>query len=116
MTTPERLRRRQRRESFFIAVLALALTCGWFYFRAEDLQQDRCITEFIENQQQTSKIRSRLVERESLATRAIIIGVFTVDTREQVQQEFRDYSAALKEIDRARDANPIEKFPEDLCR
>jgi hypothetical protein len=59
--TRARLRRRQRRESFFIAILALALTCDWFIFRAETSSKDGCIAAFVRTQQQTSKIRSRLV-------------------------------------------------------
>lgn len=115
MTTPERLRRRQRRESFFIGILALALVGGFLYFRAQDAQQDECLSGFIKNQTETSAVRSGLVEDESQATRAIIIGVFTAETRPQVQQAFEDYRSALGVIDKARKENPVKGFPEGLC-
>src|ERR1044072_563649 len=44
MTTPERLRRRQRRETAGIAILAFGLVASTFYFKAQDNEQDECLS------------------------------------------------------------------------
>ena len=116
MTTPERLRRRQRRETAGIAILAFGLVASTFYFKAQDNEQDECLSAFIQNQTDTSAIRSNLVERESRTTRRIIKGVFTATNGQQVRAAYDKYQKAVAQIDQARAENPVKQFPEDLCK
>lgn len=115
MTTPERLRRRQRRESAALAVLALALVVVFIYFRGQDAAQEQCINGYFSAQAKTQKVRSELVEDESRATRILLLKGTSAKSRAEFQQARMDYVAALKDIDRKRDENPVQDFPEGLC-
>lgn len=115
MTTPERLRRRQRRESIFIAVLAAALCVVVFVYRAREAADDRCFDAFLENQSETSKIRSELVERESRAVRDVIHGSGMVASREEFERLIATYDARLAAIDAEREAHPIVPFTRETC-
>lgn len=115
MTTPERLRARQRRESAFIAILAVLLCIAVVYFRGQDAAQDRCLSKFVENQNATSSIRSKLVERESIATRSVIAAAGAADNRREFDQAFSDYRREVRAIDRLRDENPVRMFPDGIC-
>lgn len=115
MTTPERLRRRQRRESAGLALLAILLCVSVVYFRGQDEAQDRCLSTFVETQNETSAIRSKLVERESQATRTVITAALRADSRRDVERAFRNYRIEIRAVDRLRDENPVRMFPGGLC-
>lgn len=115
MTTPERLRRRQRRESAGIAVLALGLCASVVYFNRLDGEQDRCISAFIEADNSTGAIRSKLVERESEATRGIIREALTAKSREDIILARDAYFASLARIDLLREQNPVKRFDPAVC-
>lgn len=115
MTTPERLRRRQRRESIGIAILAVALTFGAFWFDEQDDMQRQCFYNFLEEDSQTTAVRSQLVSDESEATRRVILSVLSASTREEIIAERERYRATLERIDRMRKANPVEPFDPEDC-
>lgn len=115
MTTPDRIRRRQRREAWFIAGLAFALVLGWFYFRDRTEQTVSCIVSYAETQADTSLIRSGLVERESQATRDVIRGARRATTRREFEDVIDAYERRLHRIDRARERNPLPGFDVEEC-
>lgn len=115
MTTPEKLRRRQRREALFIGLLALALVSGWLYFRARTDTVLDCVVQYAENQSTTSKIRARITQRESDATRAVITGARRVKTPAQFDDLFDQYERRLGRIDRSRDRHPVPGFSIETC-
>lgn len=115
MTTPERLRRRQRRESLFIGILALGLFAGFIYFRGQDMSQERCISAFISADSETSTVRSGLVEDESTATRRVIRRALAAESVDDLRNARRKYREALKTIDDAREENPVRAFPDGVC-
>lgn len=115
MTTPERLRRRQRRESIGIAILAFGLVGSVAYFDRLDAAQERCISAFIKADNDTSAIRSQLVERESKATRTIIRTALSAESREDVIKAREAWLMSLAEIDLLRDQNPVEEFDRSVC-
>lgn len=115
MTTPERLRRRQRLESLGIAILAFALVAVFIYFRGQDDAQEDCFNNYFTQQAKTSKIRGTIVERESEATRRIIRKALTAQTREDIIKAREAYFRSLQRVDEAREANPIPPFPEEVC-
>lgn len=122
MTTPERLRRRQRLESLGIAILAVALVVAslWFNGRQSELDkqqlaQQKCLSTYISVNSETSAIRSRLVERESETTRRFLLDATNVKTREDFQRVRREYAASLRKIDKARADNPIRPLPKGVC-
>lgn len=115
MTTPERLRRRQRINDIGIALLAGLLLFAWFYFQGRADAQDHCLTNYISTNSETSKVRSALVEQESKATRDIILNGTAAKSREEFKKARDQYVSALKAIDRARDENPVQPFPKGVC-
>jgi hypothetical protein len=115
VTTPERLRRRQRRESAFIAVLAVALCVVVFVYRSREAADDRCFDAFLQNQTETSKIRSELAERESRAERVVIRGAGKVSSREEFEALIGYYNSELAAIDKERKANPVKEFTRETC-
>lgn len=115
MTTPERLRRRQRRESAGIVLLAIGLVGASIYFNGQDDAQRRCISTYISVQSETNTIRANILERESVATRRAIRDGLSAQTREDVDAAKRAYTRALKSIDAAREAHPVQPFPKGVC-
>lgn len=115
MTTPERLRRRQRRESAFIAVLAFALGVVVLVYRVQEGRDDRCFEAYLKSDSETSQLRSGLVERESQATRDVLRGSGEVTTREEFEALLAAYDAELRAIDAERKDNPVEPFTTETC-
>lgn len=115
MTTPERLRRRQRRESAFIAILAFALVAVVLVYRAREAADDRCFDAFLRNQSETSQIRSELVERESEAISDAIHGAGSVTTREEFQALIDTYDERRAAIEQERKDHPVVPFTRETC-
>ncbi len=122
MTTPERLRARQlqieRRErwiALFVALLCAGLVASALYARAQDQKQRECINAYISGQAETTAIRSKVVERESNATRTIISKALTAQTREEIIAARETYFSELKQIDKARADNPVNSLT-SMCR
>lgn len=118
MTTPERLRRRQIRESIGIVLLAIGLVGAFLYFQGQADAQKRCLTNYISSNSETSAIRSDQVARESKATRRFLLNATDperVKTREQFLEERGIYARTLRSIDAARAANPVRPFPKGVC-
>lgn len=115
MTTPERLRRRQIRNDWFIAILACALVLGWFYFRHQDQKQEECVNRFFAAQADVFAARADAAERESEATRNFLKRATAVETREEFLAAREEYVQALRGVDRQRRNNPPKPFPKELC-
>lgn len=115
MTTPERLRRRQRFESAGIAVLAIALVVVWVWFNGQTTAQQRCLTTYISINSKTTAIRADLLKRESKTTRAFLLDATEAKTRHQFMAVRARYAKSLEAIDRARAAHPVQPFPKGVC-
>lgn len=115
MTTPERLRRRQRIESLFIAVLAACLVAAFLYFQGQASAQQQCLSTYISVNSETSAIRSKLVERESKTTRAFLLDATAAKSREEFAKTRAQYARRLMAIDQARDENPVRTLPKGVC-
>lgn len=115
MTTPERLRRRQRFEGSALLLLGVFTILVSIYFRAQDVEQQRCFAAFLAADNTTSTVRSDLVERESLATRAVITRALTAESREGIESAYAAYTTSLDRIDQLRKDNPVRNFSEGDC-
>lgn len=115
MTTPERLRRRQRIESAMIAVLAVCLVAATLYFSARSDRQQACMRAFIDSSSDTQEIRAELNERESEATQRVIQTGLSVKSAEELIAVREQYNRSLSQIAKARKANPVERFSADEC-
>lgn len=107
MTTPDRLRRRQRRNDIITAAVALLCVSSTVYFIQTGKADDRCFRSYVQQTQATGKVRSGLVEWESWTTRQAIRAAGTATTREDFDAAIRAYNERLRKIDAAREANPV---------
>lgn len=115
MTTPERLRRRQRIEAAFVALLAFALAGSWWYFRDRTDEVVTCVVQYAENQSETNLKRSQIVESESETTRQIIRRAFRAESERESFAAFEKWNERVKRIDRRRDRNPVVVFDLEKC-
>lgn len=129
MTTPERLRRRQRREEILLILLGIVVGAVSIYFHQQDVDQRTCIASNFSSLSDALDKRGELAERESRvnaaessATRRLIIDAFASDSRQEAFTAFRKAQRRWERVDheRARIAhqraeNPIPNFPEGTC-
>lgn len=115
MTTPERLRRRQRLESFGIALLAVLLVAATLYFKGVSDAQQACLRNYISFSSHTSAVRARLLDEESAATRHVIVSGLTAGSHADIERAKQQYDDAMQQIDRARAANPVQPIPKGVC-
>ena len=116
MTTPERLRRRQLRNDWFVAILCVALAASVIFFNWRDGNQSDCLARAFASSSETSQVRAKLVRQESRSFRRVIKDAGKARTREDFDDAIDAAKAKWGEIDAARDRNPVEPFdPETDC-
>lgn len=102
----EKFRNRTSRQLVFgIVLLLLAVLSLVQGFRTQ-----RCLNDYVSTSSTVQKLRSGLVEKESTATRDIIRGAFTAQSKGDAIAAYAKYQEALARIDSARDANPVTEF------
>lgn len=116
MTTPERIRTRQRKEMAMIAALFILMGVVAFVLDRRDDVYRTCLLDYIEVDSETGQIRSGLVADESQATRDIIRRVFAAETRAESFAAYNDYRESLEQIDKLRDENPVRTFNPEVCQ
>lgn len=143
MTTPERLRRRQRIEGTFLVIIGILLVVSTLWFRHQDEQQRACFTTKFSELTSNLSARGALASREARAalqeSRATRLEsransdfyrqAFAATSTEDVFEAYAQYRVTLAtvnekrakvtekraEIKREREANPIPDFPEGTC-
>lgn len=119
MTTPEKLRRRQRREGIALMVLGVAMTVTTIYQTHERNQQkddfQECITSVVAKLTDTLDARSNLSQGDAKATRDFLLSVPTLDTKEKFQRALQEYIDAQAKLAKIRKENPIPPFPDGTC-
>jgi hypothetical protein len=129
MTTPERLRRRQRIEGAFLIFIGLGLIVSTLWFRHQDAVQRSCLFNVIAKQNDVLSTRGEIAMRdskanaqESAATRALIVTVFSgggkdsaLEAFAQAQSQWTKVDAKRDAIEKARANNPYPDFPEGRC-
>lgn len=133
MTTPERIRRRQRIEGGVIIALAIFTVLQAIAFSLEDRNQRGCMEEKFSELSTALEARSGLATRESEATRQVwdVYGEYagivsddpnrelTPEDRDRLQRQFVDallnYQAEVEAIQRERKENPVPPYPVGSC-
>ena len=129
MTTPERLRRRQRFESLGIAVLCLMLVGSTLYSAREDQQQNKCLTDQVTKLTDSLTFRTGLTQQDAALNQSadriqdeVILRVAEATTEAQADAAFDTFreSRAMIETERQniqeeREANPVPPFPTGAC-
>ena len=115
MTTPERLRRRQRIEGTALLILGVFTIFLAIYFNAQDREQRECFRQAIQEQSERNAPRAEAVEMESATFRAIFDRAFDgVGPREAKRLEAR-FDRRLAKVDQLREENPVRPLEEDFC-
>jgi hypothetical protein len=114
MTTPERLRRRQRREGVAVIVIGVLLIFQGWYFQNEDQDQRDCTREQIQQLVETLEKRGGLAQRESDNTASVLLTASEATNGDEVAEALQEYRVESAKIKAARAANPIE-FPTGEC-
>ena len=143
MTTPERLRRRQRIEGVFLIIVGLAVVVSSLYFRHQDQQQRSCLTstvggivdalnargEIATRQAQVAKRESNVARLESNATRRLFREGFAAEDQAALFAAYGQYRITLSVVDAKRERidekraqieedrakNPYPDFPAGTC-
>lgn len=129
MTTPERLRRRQRIEGVFLVVIGVGTLLQFNYFHHQDQDQRDCLYDVIAAQNAALTARGDLAQQdseinasESAATRGLIVDVFASKSSEEARDSFEKAVKQWAEVDdrraevkKKRAENPIPELPEGTC-
>lgn len=129
MTTPERLRRRQRIEGTFLVVIGVLMLLQFQYFQHQDAKQRACLVDIVAEQNDAMSRRGDIASQdatvnaeESTATRTLIVDVFAAKSREEAQAAFAAAQEKWVAVDKrrqqvaaARRSNPIPDFPDGKC-
>lgn len=115
MTTPERLRRRQRFETFLVAV-TMALSAATIVTQSHrNDSQDKCLTDSFADLTRTLTIRGQLSTDDTNNLNAIVGRISAAQSEDDVRAAFTDYLEARKKIDNTREKTPIPPYPSGKC-
>lgn len=129
MTTPERLRRRQRIEGTFLLIIGVLWALSTLWFRYQDIEQRECLATNFGRFNDALTVRGELTEREAEATRmesqaerTLFADVFSSTTAAESRAAYAAYLDRLEEVDalraeirQARKETPIPDFPAGTC-
>lgn len=143
MTTPERLRRRQRREEILLIVLGLLVGATSIYFHGQDVNQRQCFadnftqlssslsgrSDIAGREARAAKLESTATRLESAANNDFYKAAFASTSQAEVRDAYRDYQVAAAKVNRMRAKvdhrreriavdraeHPIPDFPEGTC-
>jgi hypothetical protein len=133
MTTPEKLRRRQRIEGVVVILLAIFTVVQGVAFSLEDRDQQRCVEEKFGELSVALDARADLTERETEATRRVwrvyakAAGLASQDSSNELspEQENRlraelvaallNYQDEARAIQAERKENPLPPYPIGSC-
>ena len=115
MTTPERLRRRQRIEGVLLVVIGLLMLLQSVLFNAQDQRQRECLEDNFTALSNALEVRSELVSRETEAAKRVNLAELTASTDQEVVEELELYKTEIEEIQRIREENPVPPYPSGEC-
>lgn len=121
MTTPERLRRRQRFEGAGLLVLGLLVAASTVFGETRDDKQDRtfkeCIVSIVSDISSNSDARASLNALDTAATNRVILRVASAGgDRTAIQTALDDFKNEQKSIAEAREKNKVPPFPDGKCQ
>jgi hypothetical protein len=114
VTTPERLRRRQRIELVMVLFVGIMLIVQSWYFQRENEQDRACTRVQVEQLVDTLERRGALAQRESDNTASVLLAASDATEGTDFQPVLDRYKVELAKIKEERANTPIE-FPTGEC-
>lgn len=115
MTTPERLRRRQRIETFLV-IATMVLTVGsYLYFNHQRDKVLDCFADQFHDLSVSLTTRSDLTSDELDTIGHVIDRISKSKTGPEVRSALDTYNRERKEINSRRDGTPIPPYPTGKC-
>jgi MoxR-like ATPase len=122
VTTPERLRRRQRIETALVLVTIVLATLSVFWTDRQNAQQDECVAEQITDLTDALNARSDSTGKLNDATGEVINSFVQAaqspddpDNRAPILRALNDYAEVQADVREARRDNPFPPFPTGKC-
>lgn len=120
MTTPAENHKRRdpiRLREVIVGVVLIVLSVYSIVLGIRLDHQRSCLENYIEANSATSAVRSDQVEKESQATRTVILALFNreITTDEAFDRLGDGYKGSLAKVDKARAENPVQRFDPDRC-
>lgn len=119
MTTPEKLRRRQRREGLALLFLGLAMTVTTFYDSNQRNQQkddfQDCITSVVSDLTSSLTARQNISEPRAKSFSDLINAASQATTRAEYRKALDQYNATQARLNKVLKDNPIPPFPSGTC-
>lgn len=116
MTTPERLRRRQRIEGIVLILLAIFTTLQAVYFSIQNNEQNDCVATVVTKLNRNFEARAKVTQADSDVKKRAITHAFEAQTREQFLRVKAQYLAEQKRIDLERKQHPVPPLPPGRCQ
>lgn len=116
MTTPERLRRRQRIEGAVLIILAICMLIQAWYFHSRDVGQRNCVANQFHQLASVQRARAELVDQDSKSTDRVITSVAQAKSKSDVQVALSMFLATQKKITAERETHKIPPFPPGSCK
>jgi hypothetical protein len=122
VTTPERIRRRQRIETALVAATMVLSAVSMFVLSLENEEQDDCVTEQITDLTDALNARSDSTGRLNEATAEVINSFVKAaqrpddpDNRTPILKALNDYAEVRADVRESRRENPFPPFPTGKC-
>lgn len=116
MTTPERLRRRQRIEGSLLVLIGLLVLLQSLWFNTEDRQQRRCLEENFSDLSVALEARAKLTQQDTESTRRVILAASTAHSRGKLRAALDRYVREQTAIQQERRAHPLPPYPPGTCQ
>lgn len=118
MTTPERLRRRQRIEGTALLTVGILFACATYVNEKRDDQQEKCLTDQIVKITTAIDARGQINAANTQATRDVILGVANSTATKNyagVEVALQKYVTTTERTEASRKATKIPPFPNGKC-
>lgn len=119
MTTPEKVRRRERLLGIGLVICGLLVAVSTYLNDKRDDRQDRqfqdCITSVVGELTDSLTARSNLTEPDAKSVRVLISDLLKARSEADSRKAINEYNTTQERLAGVRKSNPIPPFPDGTC-
>ena len=119
MTTPEKVRRRERVLGVGLVICGLLVALSTYFGDKRDDKQDRqfkeCITSVVGELTDSLTARSNLTEPAAQSVRDLISELLASKSEADSRKAIKRYNETQADLAKVRENNPIPPFPDGTC-